>query len=77
MKRTDIGFARRDIREHSGWSNTRVHRYIKELIDLEYILIESGRNGSQYRYRLAYEGQGKDGSRFVLGLVSVEDLKRN
>lgn len=75
LKRTDISFTRRDIREYTGWSNTRVHRYLKELSDLEYILVESGRNGSRYRYCLAYEGQGRDGSRFVPGLVPVEQLE--
>ena len=75
LKRTDITFTRRDIREYTGWSNTRVHRYLKELVDLEYILIDAGRNGSRYRYKLTYEGQGKDGSKFVLGLMSVDNLK--
>ena len=74
IRRTGIGFTRRDIREYTGWSNTRVHRYLKELIDLEYVLIDRGGNGSRYRYKLAYEGQGKDGSKFVLGLTSVENL---
>ncbi len=74
--RTRISFTRRDIREFSGWANARVHRYIKELVDLEYILVDSGCNGSAYRYRLAYEGQGKQGERFVLGLKDVEILER-
>ncbi|MBF0433419.1 MAG: toprim domain-containing protein [Fibrobacteria bacterium] len=75
IKRTEIGFTRRDIREYSKWSNYRVHTHLKELVDLEYVLVESGRNGSQYRYCLAYEGQGKSGQRFVLGLKDVEDIK--
>jgi len=73
-RRTEITFTRRDIRKFCGWTNTRVHRYLKELVDLEYVLIDAGRNGALYRYRLAYEGQGKDGSKFVLGLASVEEL---
>ena len=73
--RTKLSFTRRDIREFSGWANARVHRYIKELVDLEYILVDSGRNGSAYRYRLAYEGQGKQGERFVLGLKNIETLQ--
>lgn len=32
VKRTSMDFSRRDIREFTGWSNTRVHRYLKELI---------------------------------------------
>jgi uncharacterized membrane protein len=76
LKRTDITFSRRDIREATGWSNTRVHRYLKELVDLEYVLVDGGKNGSRYRYRLAYEGQGKDGEKFILGLTPVDELIR-
>lgn len=72
--RTTISFTRRDIREFSGWANARVHRYLKELVELEYVLVNSGRNGSTYRYRLAYEGQGKEGEKFVLGLRDVGEL---
>lgn len=69
------GFSRREIREFTGWSNARVHRYLKELVELEYVLIENGRNGLLHRYRLAYDGQGKDGSKFLLGLQSVDQLR--
>ena len=72
---TDLSFSRRDIREFSGWSNTRLHVHLKELVDFEYIVIETGRNGMPFRYRLAWEGQGKDGKRFVLGLKDVKELR--
>ena len=75
-RRSHFTFTRRDIREFTGWANSRVHRYLRELVDLEYVLVESGRNGATYRYRLAYDGQGKDGQRFVLGLKAIADLKR-
>jgi DNA primase len=68
------GFTRRQIREASGWSQARVHRYLTELLDLEYVLTESGRNGQLQTYRLLYDGQGKDGQKFVLGLRSVAEL---
>lgn len=74
-QRTSVSFTRREIREFSGWAHTRVHRYLKELIELEYVLIDSGRNGTLCRYRLAYEGQGKNGERFMLGLTDPEQLK--
>ena len=74
--RTSISFTRREIREATGWAHTRVHRYLKELIELEYVLLDSGRNGTLCRYRLAYEGQGKNGERFMLGLVDPDELAR-
>jgi len=73
-KRTSISFSRRDVREFTGWTNTRLHIHLKELVDFEYIIVETGRNGMPYRYRLAYEGQGKTGERFMLGLKDVDEL---
>ncbi len=76
-RRTSVSFTRREIREFSGWAHTRVHRYLKELIELEYVLIDSGRNGTLCRYRLAYEGQGKNGERFMLGLSDPDSLSND
>ena len=44
-------------------------------MDFEYIVIETGRNGMPFRYRLAWEGQGKDGQRFMLGLKDPAKLR--
>jgi hypothetical protein len=74
MKTSDLSFSRRELREFTGWSNTRLHVHLRELVDFEYIVIETGRNGMPFRYRLAWEGQGKDGKRFVLGLKDVTEL---
>jgi len=75
-KRTAISFSRREIREHTGWTNYRVHTHIKELVELEYVIVEAGRNGMPFRYRLAYEGQGKDGEKFMLGLIDPDSLSK-
>ncbi len=73
--RTAVSFSRREVREFTGWTNTRLHIHLKELADFEYVIVESGRNGLPFRYRLAYEGQGKDGRRFMLGLHDADTLK--
>jgi len=70
-----LAFTRREIREFTGWSNARVHRYLQELIELEFVLMEHGRNGVLHRYRLAYDGQGEDGGKFLLGLKPVNELR--
>ena len=53
--RSDILFTRREIREFTGWSHNRVKRYMKQLVDLEFVAAESGRFGIAYRYRLLCE----------------------
>ena len=51
----DITFTRRDLREFSGWSNYRVHTHLKELVELEYVLVLSGHERSRHPYRLAQD----------------------
>jgi hypothetical protein len=50
---SDILFTRRDIRAYTGWPHARVHRYLKQLVDMELVLVRSGRNGWKYVYSLA------------------------
>ena len=69
-------FNRRAVREFTGWSDYQVKIHIKQLEELEYLVPISGRRGQSYCYRLAWEGEGLDGERFLPGLVSVEDLRR-
>ena len=72
VKKTDISFTRREVREFAGWTKTRTQMHLKELLDMEYVILDSGRrNGLQY-YKLIYYGQGKDGSRFIPGVRTVE-----
>ena len=75
---TDVTFTRREIRAYTGWSNARVHRYLKELVEFEYLLLEAGRNGITCRYRLLHDGQAQSEPHkaFMPGLTSIEEIKR-
>jgi hypothetical protein len=78
QKRTaaQVEFNRRAVREFTGWSDYQVKIHIKQLEDLEYLIPLSGRRGQSFCYRLAWDGEGQDGERFLPGLVSVEELRR-
>jgi hypothetical protein len=67
-----FSFCRRDVREFGRWSHARVHRYLSELLDLEYVSLE--RRAGRHVYRLRWDGTGRDGERFLLGLKRPEDL---
>ena len=73
---TAATFTRRAVREFTGWSDYQVKIHIKQLEDLEYLVPISGRRGQSFSYRLAWEGEGLDGERFLPGLVPVEELRR-
>ena len=70
-------FTRRELREFTRWSDYQIHHYLNQLVALEYLVPVCGRNGSQYQYRLVWDGQGKEGERFVLGLKTVEQLRKD
>jgi hypothetical protein len=76
QKKQPPEFSRRQIREFTGWSDYQIKIHVKQLEDLEYLLPLSGRRGQCFSYRLAWDGEGLDGERFVLGLTSVEELRR-
>jgi len=68
-------FTRRMVREFTGWSDYQVKIHIKQLEELEYLVPISGRRGQSFSYRLAWEGEGLDGERFLPGLIAVEELR--
>ncbi|HSH95459.1 MAG TPA: hypothetical protein VK968_15050 [Roseimicrobium sp.] len=53
----EFGFTRRQVREFAQWERTRVHRYLAELLDLEYVLRDRSRRGTTDRYILAWDGE--------------------
>lgn len=65
----DFRFTRRELRDATGASYDQVRVHLERLIDLEYVLVHRGRTGQSFVYELAYDGEGADGGRFVLGLI--------
>jgi hypothetical protein len=72
--REDYRFTQRDARTFSGWTDVQVKRHLAKLVDLEYVLVHRGGRGQSFVYELLYDGQGADGSRFMLGLIETSKL---
>ncbi len=53
-KGKDYAFTRREIRHEVGVSNTQLHRFMKSLLDLEYIYHSSGFDNKGHRYKISY-----------------------
>ena len=75
LERSDVRFTRRQVREACGWSNTQLHVHLSRLVELEYLLPHRADHGQGSVYELVYDGGGKDGGRFVPGLLDVEKLR--
>ncbi len=72
--RTDVRFSRRDVRVATSWSDTQVRLHLGRLVELEYVLVHRGGRGQSFVYALLYDGQGKEGEPFVIGLADAEAL---
>lgn len=76
IERQYFRFSRRKIREYCGWGNTQLKIHLKRLEDMEYLIVHRGTRGQTYEYELLYDGGGKDGNAFLMGLIDVEKLRR-
>ena len=74
IERGDYRFSRRDVREHTRWGDTQLRIHLERLVDLELLLVHHGGRGQSFVYELAYDGQGKDGQPFLIGLLDPARL---
>ena len=72
--RDTIRFTQRELREELGWGDFQLRRHLHRLLDLEYVLDFRTGHGNQHQYQLMYNGEGRDGQPFVLGLTDPSKL---
>jgi hypothetical protein len=75
IEQVDYRFFRRQICEYTGWSLTQVRLHLERLIDHEYVLVHHGSRGQSFVYELLYNGEGKQGNPFIMGLIDVNKLR--
>ncbi|MFD2428055.1 hypothetical protein ACFSUK_07325 [Sphingobium scionense] len=68
MRRADLRFTRRQIREVTGWGDTQLKVHLGRLAELEYVLVHRMKVGQGHDYELLYDGEGETGERFLMGL---------
>lgn len=73
IKRDEVRFNRRELREGLGWGDTQLKIHLARLADMEYVIAH--RVGHGFGYELLYDGQGQDGRPFVPNLIEVSTLK--
>ena len=69
-------FSRKDIRQWTRWSDFQIKCHIRQLEDMEYLYSVTGKKGKEYVYELLYSGGGENGSPFLMGLTTIEQLKK-
>jgi DNA primase len=58
VKRGDVRFSRKDVRDAAGWSDTQLRMHLARLTELEYVLVHRGARGQSFEYELLYDGDG-------------------
>ncbi len=76
LERSDVRFSRRDVRLATGWTDFQVRIHLDRLVSLEYVLVHRGARGQSFVYELLYDGQGKEGEPFVIGLADVDAIAK-
>ena len=75
LKRADIRFSRRALREAITWGDTQLRMHLERLVELEYVLTHREGPGGKYVYELAYEVDADESRAQVAGLIDVDELK--
>jgi hypothetical protein len=68
MERPDYRFSRRDVRQHTAWSDPQVKRHLHKLEELEYLVVHRGERGQSYVYELYFERPADPRQLFLPGL---------
>jgi hypothetical protein len=67
-------FTRADVREATGWSDWQVRVHLAHLVELEYVVVASGRLGKRMTYELLFDGDPEEDGRYLAGLVEVGEV---
>ncbi len=73
MERAEVRFSRRELRESCAWGDTQLKVHLARLVELEYLVVHRAERAG-YSYELAWDGAGRDGSAFLVGLLDPADL---
>lgn len=69
IERGQVRFTRRQVREATGSGDTQLKIHLARLVELELVTAHRAEKGSGFAYELAWDGKGRDGERFMIGLV--------
>jgi DNA primase len=75
LEKDQVRFTRREARERLKWSVTQVREHLSKLVDLEYVLCHRVPGlAARQNYELLYDGEGKEGAPFLLGLRDISQI---
>jgi post-segregation antitoxin (ccd killing protein) len=76
IEQRDFRFSRKSIRDFTQWSDGQLKIHCKRLEDMEYLLVHRGGRGHSIEYELLYTGDIDTDQAQMMGLLDVEQLKK-
>lgn len=74
IRRADVRFTRRALREAIAWGDTQLRLQLERLVDLEHVLAHREGPGGKFVHELAYE-VGGDARAQIAGLIDIATLQ--
>jgi hypothetical protein len=74
IDRDQARLSRRELRQATGWGDTQLKVHLARLVDLELVIAHRAERGGGFVYELAWDGAGRDGERFLIGLTDPTTL---
>lgn len=75
MPRATYRFSRRQLREHTGLSDTQLRVHLERLVALEYLLVHRGTRGQSFVYELLFDGPVASEAPHLSGLIDVSTME--
>lgn len=76
IEQRDFRFSRKSIRDFTQWSDGQLKIHCKRLEDMEYLLVHRGGRGHSIEYELLYTGDIETDKAQMMGLLDVEQLRK-
>jgi hypothetical protein len=70
-----VRFTRRELRSHTGLSDTPLRVHLDRLLSLEYVVPHAGRNGQRFSYELVFDGDVARDAPQAIGLIDAQSLR--
>jgi DNA primase catalytic core len=75
LPRSEVRLTRKEIRDVSGLSDTRLRLHLDRLVEMEYLFAHAGRQGRRFVYELAFDGKTDTDAPQLIGLLDVAALE--
>ena len=76
VKRSDVRFSRKDVRDATGWSDTQLRVHLARLTELEYLAAYRDGAGGRFVYELVYDGHGES-EPHLSGLIDATTIAKS